>query len=387
MSSLPRYRRIASNLLLHRGELLRNPIVEVDKQGEIISVEHYRDGEVDRMANTEFYAGIMCAGFVNAHCHLELSYLKGEIEEGRGFAHFASQIGRVRSQASIEDRVAAIKLADHEMMQSGVVAVGDIVNGDSSYATKESSKITYHSFAELFGLNTHDTSSVDKLLQYERTSLTPHSLYSLNDSIFRQIVEQQQDDTPLSIHFMESPDEKMLYEGQGALHDWYGRAGFNCDFLHYGSPAERLISCVPADRSVMLVHCCMVQQRDIDLVMEHFRAPVYWVLSPRSNHYISRISPPVELLRKSGLNICIGTDSLASNHSLSIIEELSMFRRVPLGERLDWATRQGAAALQISHLGEITVGKRPGINIISNIDYSAMEITKSTQVQRIVYNK
>ncbi len=386
MSSSSPSRRVAANLLLQGGRLYRNPIVEFAADGTILSVERCEAGDEDRLDRspyTEFYSGIMVAGFVNAHCHLELSYLRGAIESGGGFAKFASRIGEVRGNYSEDDRLRAIARAESEMIREGVVAVGDIVNGDSTFATKSRSPIMYRSFAELFGLRSIDTSAVDPLLRQPLTSATPHSTYSLNDAIFRDIAHNG-DASPLSIHFMESAAEHELFEGKGRLAEWYSRAGFECDFLHYGSPAERLISSVPPDRRVLLVHNCCVTQRDIDIVMGHFTAPVYWVLCPCSNRYISDLRPPVDLLRRNSLNICIGTDSLASNWSLSMIEELNLLNDVPLVERLDWATRVGAEALGFDHLGEIEVGRRPGINIISGVDYSLLQLTSNTKIRHII---
>ncbi len=391
MSSSSPNRRVAANLLLRGGKLYTNPIVEFDHEGYIRSVDHGREYEVggcmdmlsvDRSSHTEFYSGIMVAGFVNAHCHLELSYLRGMIEPRRGFAAFASRIGEVRGAFSDEERERSIRVAEAEMVREGVAAVGDVVNGESSFETKSRSKIYFRNFAEVFGLRSIDTTAVDHLRSYPSTTITPHSTYSLNDQLLRSIAANEVD-TPLSIHFMESPAECELFGGEGRLAEWYAKAGFECDFLHYGSPARRLVASLPADRSVMLIHNCCVTQRDIDIVMGHFTAAVYWVLCPRSNSYISDLRPPVELLRDNGLNICIGTDSLASNWSLSLLEELRMFETIPLVERLDWATRQGAAALGIGELGDIEVGRRPGINILSGIDYESMTLSNKTRIRRI----
>ncbi len=375
-------RKIASNLLLRGGEIVANPIVEVDAEGRILSVECGVEG-VDRSPETEFYAGVMVAGFVNAHCHLELSYLRGAIEPHGGFAAFASRIGEVRGLYSDEERLRAVRRAEAELWREGVVAVGDIVNGDSSFGVKAQSKILFRNFAELFGLRATDSSSVDGLLKYPSTSLTPHSIYSLNDALFRKVTEDGAAE-PLSIHFMESPAEAELFRGEGRLAEWYSAMGFECDFLHYGSPARRIVESVPSDRRVLFVHNCCITQEDIDLIMGHFTTPPYWVVCPRSNSYISDLTPPIELLRRNNLNICVGTDSLASNWSLSIVEELRAMADVPLAERLDWATRQGAAALGFDELGEIEVGRRPGINILSGLDYVNMELVPNTQITRIV---
>ncbi len=425
------HRKIASNLLAIGGELIPRPLVEVDENGVIVSVERYDD--IDRVHSAEFYAGIMTAGFVNAHSHLELSYLRGQISKHKGFAEFARQIGEVRTKATIEQRLKAIEREDLALRRGGVVAVGDIVNGKTSMDCKSRSSIRYRNFGELFGLR---TTSFDDLLwceDYPHSSITPHSIYSLNDEIFK-LIARRNINQPLSIHFKESSSEEELFAKRGRLWDWYESVGFECDFLHYGSVAERVIGSVPPERSVLLVHNCCVTQSDIDTIMGHFTAPVYWVVCPRSNDYISQLTPPVELLRKNGLNICIGTDSLASNDSLSILEEMAMMPQVPLAERIDWATRQGAKALGFSglcssdscssdscsndscssdlclndkylsdivsndsclsnscfsdlcsgDLGEIKVGTRPGINIISGVDYRSMQLTPQSKVDVIV---
>ena len=108
-------------------------------------MEHYGE-ELDSMAGVEFYSGILCAGFVNAHSHIELSYLRGAIAEGEGFAAFAESIGRVRGNFSEEERLAAIEAADRAMWQEGVDAVGDIVYGTTSFSAKAGSPILYQNF-------------------------------------------------------------------------------------------------------------------------------------------------------------------------------------------------------------------------------------------------
>lgn len=339
--------------------------------------------EPDRSSHTEFYAGVLIPGMVNVHCHLELSYLKGAIPAGEGFAAFARSIGQVRGRFSDQERLNAIRTADHTLWAEGIQAVGDIANGLTAYESKEQSPIHYHTFAELFGLNSHDPAQLHPLLEHPHTSLTPHSLYSVQDAPFRAIARQGE--APLSIHFLESPDEEALYRHEGALWRWYERAGFVCDFLHYGSPTERLVQTVPADRSVILVHNCCLKQSDIDRIMNHFTAPVWWCLCPRSNDYISHLTPPVELLRKNGLNICIGTDSLASNRGLSLLEELRQLPTAPLDERLRWATEQGAKALGVyDQLGSIEVGKRPGVLLLEGIDWERMDLTPQSTLRRLI---
>ena len=351
---------------------------------EILAIEQY-DERLDAMAGVEFYAGIMTAGFVNAHCHVELACLQGAIPPGGGFAAFGSAVGAKRAEFTSSQMLYAIRKADRTMYEEGVDAVGDIVNDDLSFAIKRESAIRYRSFAEVFGLRASNEERCRALLAHPETSLTPHSTYSVQDASFRRVCTER-GDAPLSIHFLESEGEEQLFRGEGAMHEWYTRVGFECDFLHYGSPARRIIESVPHDRSVLLVHNCYLSEQTIDALLTHFSVPIYWALCPRSNRYISGIEPQsVAMLRQKGCNICIGTDSPASNDSLSIIEELKCFRGIPLEELLGWATHNGAAALGYGDtLGTIAVGRRCGIVVISGVDFSTMTLTERASARRIL---
>ncbi len=380
MISSPFSRRIASNYLLYRGELLRNAVVELDGAGKVLSVGSVE--RIDALYNTEFYAGVLFAGMVNAHCHLELSHLEGVVSEQCGFASFAAQLSAARDSFSPRQVQAAMAQADLAMRAEGVVAVGDVSNSTASLEVKSASPIYYHTFAEHYGLRRSSTDHLADLLAAPRTSLTPHSIYSVGDALFEQIAAEG--DAPLSIHFKETAAEDELFEGRGELHEWYRNVGFECDFLRYGSAAQRLVRSVPRGRSVILVHNVMVTAEDIEQIMNHFTAPVYWVVCPRSNAYISGQEPPVELLRGAGLNICVGTDSLSSNHSLSMLEELRALSAVPLVERLEWATKVGAAALGLSELGEVEVDKRPSLALLSGVDVRSGEIGEKSRVKKIL---
>lgn len=339
--------------------------------------------QLDKMEGVEFYAGILIPALVNAHCHIELSYLEGQIERRGGFAAFAAGVARTREMFTPEQRVDAVRCADESMWNEGVAAVGDIANTPLAFDVKARSGIRYRTFAEVFGLRTASIEALEPMLSYPDTALSPHSTYSLQDDIFKRVCCEGSE--PLSIHFMESCGERELYEGRGALYEWYQTQGWECDFLHYGSPAERIVACVPAERSVMLVHNCCVTQRDIDIIMSHFTAPVYWIVCLGSNDYISGLTPDIELLRRNHLNICIGTDSLASNNSLSMLAELKRLREYPLDEVLTWATANGADALGFGDsLGRLDVGRECGLAVIDALDYEKQTLTELSTCRRIL---
>ena len=117
-------RKIASHYALIDGELVRNRVIELDDNGVITNI--IESSNIDSMASVEFYPGILIPGMINAHCHLELSYLHNQIEEGSGFAGFARAIGAVRNNFTTEERLRASRVADAKMWDEGVEAVADI---------------------------------------------------------------------------------------------------------------------------------------------------------------------------------------------------------------------------------------------------------------------
>ena len=374
-------RRIASHYTLYNGELERNIVVEVDDRGTITNI--LRCDAIDSMASVEFLPGILIPGMVNCHCHLELSYLKGAIAEGEGYGGFARSIGAVRNNFTTEERIRSARLADAQMWEEGVEAVADIANDDLVMEVKTQSKIEYHTLFEFFGLNNRDVEPhFDLANRYPRSYVTPHSTYSVQDEPFRQICARNS--SLLSIHLLESDAEEGLYHGRGSLHEWYQRMGWVCDFLKYESPAGRVAGCIDRKCRVLLVHNTRATAEDIATVESHTKNGT-WVLCPESNRFISNDRPPVDLLRKSGVAIAVGTDSLASARSLSMIENLRLLGNHPLRELVTWATRSGAKALGIDGMtGSIEMGKRPGLVVIEGADLHNLCLTPESVAHRII---
>ena len=337
------------------------------------------------MAGVEFYPGILIPGMVNAHCHVELSYLHKQITEGSGFAGFARAIGAVRNNFTSEERIHAAEVADATMWAEGVEAVADIANDELIMGVKERSKIEYHTMFEHFGLNNISTAPLKLIAgQYRNASVTPHSTYSVQESPFRELCAA---DGVISIHFLESDDESLLYNHSGSLWEWYERMGWNCDFLHYGTPAKRIVESIPENRALLLIHATRATAEDVMAIEKHTHNAT-WVLCPESNRYISGLKPPVALLREMGATIAVGTDSLASARSLSMMENLRMLGEMcdaPLNELLTWATLNGAKALGIDNIkGSIAIGKTPGLVIVEGADLQHMQLTPETITHRIV---
>jgi cytosine/adenosine deaminase-related metal-dependent hydrolase len=353
-------------------------VVTVSDSGVIVDISS--PGHLDREAGVEFFPGILIPGFFNAHCHLELSHLLGAIAPGSGFAGFARGMRAVRHAE--KPAAASQDFWDSKMWSEGVSAVGDVCNGSTTFELKTRSRIRYHNFCELFGLGAESERRrrifelrAAALKMGLEASVTPHSTYSLQREAFAFAADNKEE-SPLSIHFLESEQEIDLFKKRGPLWDWYLEQGLAPDFLDYGSPAGRLVAQIPPTRPVMLVHNTCVTQRDIDTVMGHFTAPVTWVLCPGSNRYISGLTPPVDLLRRNGLKIAVGTDSPASNETLSMVRELQLLGRAssaPLAELLGWAAAD-----------TVEVGHAPGLVLLTGADLTKMTLTDSSKTQRII---
>ena len=154
---------------------------------------------------------------------------------------------------------------------------------------------------------------------------------------------------------------------------------------------QSTLTLLPKNNKTLLIHNTFTTEKDIDFALNYFgtNKAVYWVLCPNSNLYIENRLPKIERFIKNNLNIAIGTDSLASNDKLSILDELKTigknFPNISFTELIKWATLNGANALNFdSNLGSIDIGKNPGINLISNFDFKNMRLLDESEVKVLV---
>jgi cytosine/adenosine deaminase-related metal-dependent hydrolase len=160
---------------------IKNGVIAISNNGEILDLLNPEKDEVD-WKKVEQHHGIICPGFINTHCHLELSYLKGAIEEKKLLTSFIKDIVTIRENYSEVERIKAIKKADKEMVNNGIVAVGDISNGNSTFNLKQKSNIHYHTFIEVFGTNTNIAQeAIDNAIKLKKehpnkhVSIVPHA--------------------------------------------------------------------------------------------------------------------------------------------------------------------------------------------------------------------
>lgn len=340
--------------------------------------------------------GILCPGFINAHCHLELSHVKGLIPEHTGLVDFILQVISKR-QTDTDQILEAIEKAENEMLDAGIVAVGDICNHTHSLTQKNAKRLRYHNFIEVSGWNPMVAASrmetsltfykIFKNLFPLHTSLSPHAPYSVASELWdlmrpffaEQIItiHNQESAAENELFKSDSGDFKRLYQLMQISNPSFTATGKNSlpSVFHY----------LEAAKHILLVHNSFSEQSDIDFIRSS-KIPVSFCLCPNANLYIEQKLPPVDLFVKNDITLVIGTDSLASNHQLSILDELKTlhqhFPHLSLSLLLKAATYNGATALGMEkELGSFEKGKKPGILLVKDI---ADKITTDTSVQRII---
>ena len=392
----------ATYLFTSEATLLRNAILTCNDDGTVLRVEQRKNGFREE-AGVEFYSGIITPGFVNAHCHIEFSHLKGKISEKTGLAGFIGQINKLRN-ASDEERIKAIQLADRLMRAAGIAAVGDVSNSEISLQTKMKSEIQYHTFVEVFGFHPSRAerafSHAEQVqLKFNERNLTasivPHSPYSVSDPLFQKIRKRAEEkNVILSIHNQESKEElQFIRDGSGPLAD-HLQHNLGLDISHWQptgrSSLETILKYIPKSNPLLLVHNTFTGKGDVEIVKRERSAEnTFLVLCPNANLYIEDALPPVQLFQQNKLNICLGTDSLASNHQLSILAEMVTlqmhFPEIEIETLLEWASINGARALGLEQqFGSFERDKKPGVNLITGLDLKNLKFTEKTRVKRLL---
>ncbi len=303
--------------------------------------------------------GIICPGFVNTHCHLELSYLKNKIATNTGMVNFLLAVMQNRNTAT-EIIQNAITNAEAEMIVNGIVAVGDICNTANTIVQKQKNKLHYTNFIEISGFvpataaqrfadgKTIQNQFLQKKLQ---ATIVPHSPYSVSQELM-QLINTNASNATTTMHYNESEAEKQfLTNGSGNFLQLYNTLGIDISFWQNKLPMYN------KHIANILVHNVVTNLYDIEQYKN-----AWYCLCPNANIYIGNGLPNIELLMQHTNNICLGTDSFASNHQLSILEEIKTiqqhFSKIKLETLLQWATINGANALGIQDkFGSFEKGK------------------------------
>ena len=373
-------------------------IVNVIDQQSTVSSQPFLPDKI------ESFKGIICPGFINAHCHLELSHLKGKMTSGKGLPYFIREITTKR-EATDEEIKTAISKAEEEMNDTGIVAVGDISNFNHSFEQKEKGNLKYHTFIEIFDLVAERAeeeferglSLVKELEAGSRKlelpkSITPHATYTVTPKLLKLIGEYAiSNDALLCIHNQETKSEnEMFIHRAGELFETlfsFGNYYDNWKATGLNS-LESVLPELPTSKDVLLVHNTYTTSDDITWA-NLYSMLLWWCTCPNANLFIENKLPDYRLFMNGSCRMTIGTDSYASNKSLSIMDEMKTISEnasyIPLETLLQWATLNGAEFLRLNkELGSIEKGKKPGLNLIKDVDLDNLRLTKDSMVEKIL---
>jgi cytosine/adenosine deaminase-related metal-dependent hydrolase len=377
----------ANKIFNGRQYLPEGSLLVIDSQNklkEIIS------NSLDLKDKIEFFDGIITPGFVNAHCHLELSHLKGNIQKHTGIPGFGKQIIMQRMSGFAKEQIheKAVE-ADAQMWNNGIVAVGDISNADDSFKIKQNSKIKYHTFIEILGLNPANENMMFDLSFPFFTllqslglagSLAPHAPYSTSLQLIERIAKfDKENNLPLSIHNQETEEETKFFLGSES--DFKGLYDFlKADISWFNAPGVSSLQSyinVFKDQKTMLVHNTFSSKEDIKMAADK---NCFFCFCPNANLYIESKLPDYTLFKEYKSLLCIGTDSLASNDSLDLIGEANVILKnsnaFSLETILQMITFNSACALNLENeFGSLIPGKNAGINLL-NFENDQIQLTK-----------
>lgn len=392
------YQKFQATQLFTGTELLGpEKVLITDEKGTVAEILDEKEaGE-----NIQQLNGVLSPGFINCHCHLELSHLRGRIPEKTGLVDFIYKVVTERHFPEGEI-LSAITRAEDEMLANGIVAVGDICNNSLTLSQKEKQRLAYYNFIELTGwlpavsqvrfersLGFFDSfERSQKLKAKSQNGLSPHAPYSVSNELWELMMPHFANKT-VTIHNQETSFEDTLFEKkEGDFMRMYGLLNMDTTFFEPTgkSSLQSYFLKLRSAKKEILVHNTFTSEEDV-LFVNRESGDVSWCICINANQYIEQAVPPIDLFRKNNGHLVVGTDSLASNRSLSILDELKTitqhFPHIPFAELLQWATLNGAQALQMhDQLGSFEKGKQPGVLLLEQIE--DQKITSRSTVKRLL---
>lgn len=375
---------------------LRDGVIALNRDGRILDVLPTGSPDLPDASEIKRHSGIICPGFVNAHCHLELSHMKGLLPEGTGLDGFIGGVVALRD-TDPEAIEAAMNEADAAMWQAGIQAVGDICNTTDTIEVKRGSRIRYHSFIELLGISPERAELVFERGKWLRdefreaglaATLVPHAPYSVSEQLFALISNEGE---AISMHSQETESEnEMFIHSTGALLEKLRSLSIPMvGFIPSGKSSLRtMLPLLAGCPRTVLVHNTFTTTEEMQWASGQ-HSGLFWCSCPSANLYIEKRIPKVDDWLRNGARVCLGTDSLASNHQLSIFSEMRILAQlcpsIGFQDLLRMATLNGAEALGMERdLGTLEKFKVSGIILLQGINPDYPMITKRVTARRLV---
>lgn len=325
--------------------------MRVDASGRIVALAPCR---------SRAPASLILPGLVNAHVHLQLPPL----EPRRAFVPWIRAVLQDRSTSSTADHLRRGEANLRQLVQDGVCAVGEVDSTGHSPTILRELPVAGLCYQEVVGFDL-DVGAARRVLEERLVSgsrwcplgLSPHAPYSVSPALFREVARTRR---PLTVHVAETPEEvQFLEHGTGPFRDLLVTLGkLPPRFKAPGrGPVEYLDHLGLLSPRSLLVHAQHASTAEVELIRER-RAPV--VVCPGTIRYFQRQAPPIETWLQQGICVALGTDSRASNRTLSLRSELAtartMWPALSPETLLRMVTTNGGRALSRPGCGRLFVG-------------------------------
>jgi cytosine/adenosine deaminase-related metal-dependent hydrolase len=315
---------------------------------------------------------VLLPGLINAHCHLDYTCFRDKIAPQKSFTDWIRTINLEKAKLSNDDYVASIEEGFAEAQKYGTTAIVNLEAFPQLIARVASPPLRTWWCAELIDVRSPERAAeiVDRameLLQYARNNaigLAPHAPFTASADLYRRCDEVGgRENILLTTHLAESREEtEMFRDGSGALFDFMNEIGLPMNAGGAQTPFEYLSEQVALDQRWLVAHANELSRSDFERLEKCSKFHV--VHCPRSHRFFGH--PPFQLqkFRSVGLNICLGTDSLASNSDLNLFAEMRALQQaqpdLAAVQILEMVTVNSARAVRLPHqIGQISSGFIP----------------------------
>jgi aminodeoxyfutalosine deaminase len=352
---------------IENGAFLVNQgvFVEVDRANQILRRHCGKVIDLGEVA--------VLPGLINAHCHLDYTLMRGAILPAHSFSHWVGRINALKRSLTDSDYIRSMQLGFAELQQNGITTVLDIVANPQIFPFFPTTPIRTWFCLELIDVRPRpwiDKSAFGSWLFFSEKvkpngglGLSPHAPYTASSSMYELALKcARMLNMLVTTHVGESREEYEMFAGnRGALYEFLAMLGRPMVDCGATSPLRHLIGNRLIGGDCILAHLNELDDRDLELLADPKWRTLHVVHCPKSHRFLHHRRFPMEALLERGLNVCLGTDSLASNDSLNLFSEMRTAKKnypmLAARSLLEMVTVRPARALKMErNLGKIASG-------------------------------
>jgi cytosine/adenosine deaminase-related metal-dependent hydrolase len=360
------------------GPAIRDGAISI-RGNRITAVSRWRDlAKVDDSDVTDLGRVVLLPGLINAHCHLDYTHMAGHFAPPKSFTEWLRQITGTKAGWALSDYADSWQAGAEMLLRSGTTTVADIEAVPQLLPKAWSATpLRVFSLLEMIGFTARNPArkvlagALKKMARLRhprsRIGLSPHAPYSTSPELYRLTARAaEKRHCVVCTHVSEALDEfSMFRERKGEMYDWFAHSGRDMSDCGLGTPIEHLKRCGLLRKNLMVAHANCLGRNDARVLARNHVSVIH---CPRSHHYFKHEQFLLRRLLKARVNVCLGTDSLASIYtSKRQPAELNMFDEMrALKQREHWlsarqilrmTTMNGARALGMQgELGQLSPG-------------------------------